>query len=483
MAKVTLHTGPGVFEVLAHVCRSPSEALKQFVENSADAIEQAVTEEGQILLKLTYQPILNGIGSHALKSIAVEDNGVGMNTEKMKQVVQQIGDSEKLHLALRGEQGIGLLAFALIAEELHLASSTRDGEPSSCLVLKRQWLKKGHAEILKKCPQHEHTHRGTTAYLEGILPEIATQLSKDRIKEYLGQQFASDLRTNVYAMSISDNHTFEPVHPQRFRGVKVMSSNIHIPKAGPAFVELYVLPWEMADATINLYGRGGTRVCSLPDLQDFKVLPWIDQRLEGYIRYDRLKRTADKTAVVQDEVFRAFVNELRQLEPKVRKLIDEVSAESQEQRFNIILSRAGRLIDKFVRYREKGLLETLALGPVAAVTKGNGHEEKAKAPPPVQERPVRTILRQPTRAPHIKLQSPAGAKSDYRSWYDPNEGVICINREHYEFLLAQREDRRCMRYLFYIWMKESLLQEFGTQAEKVADEMVGLLAEAEPLLR
>ena len=49
MAKVTLHTGPGVFEVLAHVCRSPSEALKQFVENAADAIEQAKTEEGQIL--------------------------------------------------------------------------------------------------------------------------------------------------------------------------------------------------------------------------------------------------------------------------------------------------------------------------------------------------------------------------------------------------------------------------------------------------
>ena len=45
-------------------------------------------------------------------------------------------------------------------------------------------------------------------------------------------------------------------------------------------------------------------------------LPWIDQRLEGYIRFDHLARTADKTAVVQDEVFRSFVNELRQLEPK-----------------------------------------------------------------------------------------------------------------------------------------------------------------------
>ena len=485
MAKVTLHTGPGVFEVLAHVCRNPSEALKQFVENAADAIEQAKTEDGQILIKLKYQPVLNGLGAHALQSITVEDNGTGINPEKMKQVLQQIGDSEKLHLALRGEQGIGLLAFALIAEELHLASSAEEGQPSSCLVLKRQWLKKGHAEIIQKCREHEHTHRGTIVHLEGILPEIAVQLSKDRIKEYLGQQFASDLRTNMYAMSISDNHIFEPIHPQRFRGVKVMSSNLHVPKAGAAYIELYVLPWEMADASINLYGRGGTRICSLKDLQDFYILPWIDQRLEGYIRFDRLARTADKTAVVQDEVFRAFVNELRQLEPKIGKLIEEVSAESQEQRFNIILGRAGKLIDKFVRYKEQGILETYAHGPAAGVSiKGNGLEGKAKVPPPISgEKPVRTVLHHPTHAPHIKLQSPANAQSDYRSWYDPSEGVICINREHYEFLLSQREDRRCMRYLFYIWVKESLLQEFGTQAEKVADEMVGLLAEAEPLLR
>jgi hypothetical protein len=289
----------------------------------------------------------------------------------------------------------------------------------------------------------------------------------------------------MYAMSISDNHTFEPIHPQRFRGVKVMSTNLHVPKAGPAYIELYVLPWEMPDASINLYGRGGTRICSLKDLQDFNVLPWIDQRLEGYIRFDRLARTADKTAVVQDEVFRAFVNELRQLETQIGQLIEDVSAESQEQRFNIILGRAGKLIDKFVRYREKGLLETLAMGHAAAVaTKQDSHEEKTKVPQPlVEEKPLRMVLHHPTRAPHIKLQSPANEKSDYRSWYDPNEGVICINREHYEFLLSQREDRRCMRYLFYIWMKESLLQEFGTQAEKVADEMVGLLAESEPLLR
>ncbi|MDP2920630.1 MAG: ATP-binding protein [Dehalococcoidia bacterium] len=486
MAKVKLHTGPGVFEVLSHVCRSPQEAMKQFVENAADAIELVGTEEGEVLIKLTYQTVgSNGSTVRVLKSIAIQDTGVGMDSQKMRQVLQQIGSSEKLNSALRGEQGIGLLAFALIAEELHLASTTTEGAPSSCLVLKRKWLKSGHAEIIRNCPDHKHTDRGTVAYLDGILPEIAPQLSKERIKEYLGQQFANDLRSNMYSLAISDDHTFEQIHPQRFRGVKVLSQHFSVERAGSAYVELYVLPWEMTDASISLYGRGGTRINALTDLQTFKVLPWTDQRLEGYIRYDRLKRTADKTAVVQDQVFGSFVQTLHQIEPKVKQFIEEVSAESQEKRFTVILQRAGKLIDKFLRYREKGLLEKLGMGGTEA--KGNGHEHRpVETPAFVQaEAPqaVRTVPRPPSRAPNIKIAAPSQEKSIYRSWYDPGEGVICINREHAEFLLSQREDRRCLRYLFYVWMKETLLQEYGEQAAKVADEMVGLLAEAEPLLR
>ena len=487
MAKIKLHTGPGVFEVLSHVCRSPQEAMKQFVENAADAIEQGGAEEGEILIKLTYQTVTNGSVMRVLKGIAVQDNGVGMGAQKMRQVLQQIGSSEKLNSALRGEQGIGLLAFGLIAEELHLASTAQEGVPSSCLVLKRKWLKSGHAEIVKQCPEHTHKDRGTVAYLEGILPEIAVQLSKERIREYLGQQFANDLRSDLYSMAISDDHAFEQIHPQRFRGVKVLSAHLPVERAGSAYVELYVLPWEMPDASISLYGRGGTRVCALTDLQAFKIIPWVDQLLEGYIRYDRLKRTADKTAVVQDQVFGAFVQTLRQVEPRVRQLIEEVSAESQERRFGTILARAGKLIDRFLRYREKGMLEKMGMAPLAGVEpKVSEKSHAAGEPVPVQTRLAEAALHtvpRPSRAPGIRISAPSQEKSVYRSWYDAKDGVICINREHAEFLLSQREDRRCLRYLFYVWVKETLLQEYGEQAAKVADEMVGLLAEAEPLLR
>src|SRR4030067_611904 len=101
MSKVKLHTGPGVFAVLANVCRSPQEALKQFVENSADAIDQVKAEDGHIRLKLEYKPAGNGHKESILQRLVIEDNGIGMTREKMNQVLHRIGDSEKINLALR----------------------------------------------------------------------------------------------------------------------------------------------------------------------------------------------------------------------------------------------------------------------------------------------------------------------------------------------------------------------------------------------
>ncbi len=488
MARVSLKTGPGVFEVLAHVCRSPQEAVKQFVENAADAVDQVEAEERSISIKLGYEAAPEGAKVQTLRSIVVQDNGIGMSLEKLSQVVQRIGDSEKLDLMLRGEKGIGILAFALVAQELHLCSTPAEGIPSNCLVLKREWLRSGRGEIVERCSSHNHLQRGTLAYLEGILPEVAGQLMKERLKEYLGREFASDLRRNLYALSILDGPHPEPIQWRRFRGVKALSAGIPLGEAGHIFSELYVLPWEMQDATISLYGRSGMRICLISDLDDFKCLPWNDKRLEGYIRCDRLKRTADKTAIVQDETYKAMVSKLKSIEPFIQEQIDKVSQESQEHRFAKVVTRVGRLIDKFLRYRERGLLPELAIQTRRLIAEEKGtirSEQDDPSKPPIEQKPAakRPAVVFPTRAPHIQLLPPPESKALFRSWYNPDDGVICINREHTEFVLSERDDRRCLRYLFNIWAKESLLQEYGEDAQRVADEMVGILAEAEPLLR
>ena len=485
MTRLTLQTGPGVFEVLANVCRSYQEAVKQFVENSADAIQQASTDEGRISVHL--QCDLDSEQNRLLKTITITDDGIGMSKEKMERILQHIGDSEKMQLALRGEKGIGILAFSLVAQELHIASTDTDGVPSSCLVLKRPWLRTGQAAVVEHCARHSHSRRGAITYLEGILPEVAGRLTKERLKEYLGREFTNDLRQGLYAMSISDDDEFEPIPPKRYRGIKAMSTSISLGRFGSVSIELHVLPWDMADATVSLYGRGGMRICLLTDLDDFKSLPWIDKRIEGYARFDNLKRTADKTAVVQDQVYQSFVSGLRRIEPEIREMVDRISASSLERRFEIVLGKTGRLIDKFLRYRDRGLLADLPYRSLRRrAEKRIAATDVAKsASPGVEssaERQVGPQYPADARILPIRLYSPPQERSQSRSWYDPDSGYICINREHSEFLLSQREDARCIRYLFTIWVKESLLQEYGADAERLADEMIGRLAEAEPLL-
>jgi hypothetical protein len=485
LSRLTLQTGPGVFEVLANVCRSYQEAVKQFVENSADAIQQAGTDEGRISIHLRYEA--SGESDRQLRAITVADNGIGMNREKMRYILQHIGNSEKMQLALRGEKGIGILAFPLVAQELHIAATDTDGLPSSCLVLKRSWLKSGQAAVVEHCARHIHTKRGAVAYLEGILPEVAGRLTKERLKEYLGREFTNDLRQGLYAMSISDDTEFETIPPKRYRGIKAMSSSISLGRFGSASVELHVLPWDMADATVSLYGRGGMRICLLTDLDDFKALPWTDQRIEGYVRCDSLKRTADKTAVVQDQVYQAFASGLRRIEPEVMEMIDRISASSLERRFEIVLNKTGRLIDRFLRYRDRGLLADLPYRSPGRkgerrIAEPGTAEKAASGADTSGERHGGQQYPVDARIPGIRLHSPPQQRSQARSWYDPDSGCICVNREHSEFLLSQREDARCIRYLFSIWVKESLLQDYGADAERLADEMVGRLAEAEPLL-
>jgi hypothetical protein len=254
-------------------------------------------------------------------------------------------------------------------------------------------------------------------------------------------------------------------------------------------LELYTLPIEAADAVVGLYGRGGTRVCHLTDLDDFKRPPWTDRRLEGYVHCDRLKRTADKTAVVPDKSYLALVDALRNIEPQITQHINEVSQEYLESRLGEVMKRVERFITRFALYLEDRTTIDKVLPPIpqpAGATPTRPARPKLPKIPKIKEEPGQdktTPGERVIRAPSVRIQfgAPSAEKEPFRSWYDSSASTIYINQQHTDFLQAQRDDRRCAWYLFNIWAKERLLAEYGTDAYKLADEMVGLLTEAEPL--
>ncbi|OGO00062.1 MAG: hypothetical protein A2Y59_03255 [Chloroflexi bacterium RBG_13_52_14] len=480
MADVKLQTGSRVFEVLAYLCHSPLEALKQFVENSADAIEQADRGDGCIRVRLDHSQNQQNRPS----TITIEDNGIGMSSEKMSHILQNIGNSEKLQHVLRGEKGVGILAFALIADELHI-SSLNGGSAPSCLILKREWLKEGKAQIIEQCPQHRMSKSGTKVHLVGILPEIAPQLTKARLKQYLSREFSNDLRRNLYSLYIGDSHGYDAVEPRIFNGVPTLSSNVSLGPWGNAHIQLFTLPFEAEGATIDICGRAGIRLCALSDIEEFKKEPWQGQRLEGCVRCDRLKGTADKAAAVQDEVYKALAEALHSLEPELIEKIRQVTQEYRQNRLVEIMNRVDRFIGYFLRYKETGelpkrttitdkaapeLIQRLDLPPVRprAGTPAVSHYQRNSNPLP-------NYL-------HADLSLPQDERPHLRAWSDNGGNAVKINMLHSDFLSSERDDKRCAWYLFSIWAKHHLLKEYGTDAEALADEMVGLFSRAGPLL-
>lgn len=475
MSMIDLQTGTRVFEVLAYLCHSPLEALKQFVENGSDAIGQAGRSDGQIRIRLDHSP-----SRQSSPMIVVEDNGIGMDSAKMSRILQRIGDSEKLEHVLRGEKGIGLLAFALIADELHLSSANGGGTPS-CLVLRRAWLREGKAQLIRHCPQHHRAKEGTRVHLLRILPEIASQLTKARLKQYLSREFATDLRRNLYTIHIGDGHGYEAVEPRLFSGIPAVVTNLALGPRGHASIQLYTLPFEAEGATIDLYGRGGIRICALTDLEEFNREPWLGQRLEGSVRCDRLRGTADKAAVVQDEVYKALVEVLHSLEPQIMEKIGQVTQDYRENRLAEIMRRVDRFIGYFLHYKETGGMPRMATVAEGETAPSSTRKAGLSAKPSTGGSSANHSPRNHISFLQADLCLPPEGRAQLRAWSD-NGGTVKINMLHTDFLAAEKDDKRCAWYLFSVWAKQFLLAEYGVNPEVLADEMVGLFSQAGPLL-
>jgi hypothetical protein len=149
------------------------------------------------------------------------------------------------------------------------------------------------------------------------------------------------------------------------------------------------------------------------------------------------------------------------------------------------MNRVDRFIGYFLRYKETGelpkrttitdkaapeLIQRLDLPPVRprAGTPAVSHYQRNPNPQP-------NYL-------HADLSLPQDERPHLRAWSDNGGNAVKINMLHSDFLSSERDDKRCAWYLFSIWAKQHLLKEYGTDAEALADEMVGLFSRAGPLL-
>ncbi|MBF8299322.1 MAG: hypothetical protein HW397_371, partial [Dehalococcoidia bacterium] len=353
------------------------------------------------------------------------------------------------------------------------------GHKAGCLVLKRSGLETGTGNVLHPCPVHHQQAQGTTAYLIGILPEAEQALNAKRLRENLGREFASDLRDKRYALTVVSGGRWEPVEPQRLRGLSVLSEVLPLEVWGNAVVDVRMLPSEASGGGVALYGRGGLRVCSLDAIEALSGSAWLDRRLEGYIRCERLKLTADKTALVQDGIYAQFIAAVHAAEPRLAKAIGAVANEHSERRLAHVTRRVDTLVERFLRHLEEGAPLRQAPRRHAA----NAAHSTSVAEPKTSSTAGRPVpQRRPVEPIHFRMGQPDTVRQDWQSWGNSSMEVVEINSRHPDFLDAEQDAERCSRYLFSLWAKEHLLAEYGSDSRKVAEVLLSWLNKMDPLL-
>lgn len=500
---VKVQAGDRFLEVIATISGDVHGQFHQFTENAVDAVEDADRLDGVIQIELQ-RPSGRGTGRRGrppVECIVIRDNGIGMSVADMRRVVSSVGDSDKIDKMLRGEKGVGIWAFANLAQEVHLSSRKTAPEGSACLVLKREWLRTRDAQIYAPphlCPQgHEKYGVGTDVYLIGLMPEAADKLRKEEIKKRIGRTFGPDLRANKFGISIRDGGGYESIDPIRFRGIENIKQAFVLKTGGRVLIELYGLSKPTEGTQVTLLGRAGSRICAIDDLEDFRKPPWSDRRLEGGIRYDGLLRTAAKIGVVEDERYRQLREALQAIEPKIASALDSISSEQAEKDLKEVLNKVRQLILELASRLDIML-------PTEATVESGETGELIGTPDPVERvpggsrsggsggRPTVSVVtpgRDGHRATRIETPqlipaAPPQGKEALHSWYDEIERTIYVNEQHRDYLEAREDTLRLGRYCTHIWIKEVVLHHYGKgDAEQVSDEMVGILAQAEGLFR
>ena len=118
---------------------NPMHVYREYIQNSTDSIDKAISES---VLTASEAAIHIQIDS-TKRNITIHDNGCGITVEKAREILLNIGHSEKNGVDERGFRGIGRLAGLAYAEEVQFITSAY-GEPvktvMTCDCVKMQRL-------------------------------------------------------------------------------------------------------------------------------------------------------------------------------------------------------------------------------------------------------------------------------------------------------------------------------------------------------
>lgn len=109
---------------------NPMHVYREYIQNSSDAIDKAIADG---ILSASEAAIHIQIDGDR-QQITIRDNGCGISSEKAREILLSIGDSEKNGVDERGFRGIGRLAGLAYADEVRFITSAYGESTKTVMV-------------------------------------------------------------------------------------------------------------------------------------------------------------------------------------------------------------------------------------------------------------------------------------------------------------------------------------------------------------
>lgn len=472
--------------------QDPKDALNEFVSNAADEYVQAGRRGERIRV------VLRRKGRYPV--VAVDDDGLGMSPERLREVAQNLFKSNKVDDARTlGEKAIGLLAFQQLGGRCEIVTRAEGAAETWMLRLVRG----GATAELSRERRRARSAAGTTVYISDLDPDVLRTITHRNVVEYLRRRRGTALERGDYAIEVQEGRLVEVVTPEAPEGVK-----LPIPPQrtlwGTIEFGLYVGRADGGSRRVAVEGRAGTTILeSITELEEFADEPWAGGQVSGRVICPGLQQTAGRRAVLRDrEVFPVFAAAVRAVEPQVRRAIIRVNAEIDRLTTDRLSHTLRRIFGAVLR--ELSDLENPMRSEVGSGEGEGGlfapevdqrveRRARAEAPsleelaPPAGASAVlvpREAAPERSRSAHLPSVAPDPAPSDRRSRFDPDAGVVYYNDRHADYLLVKEDEGALLDYLATLVAKEYVVYNNPrVAADDLGEELVRMLVRVRKHLR
>jgi hypothetical protein len=302
-----------------------------------------------------------------------------------------------------GKFGIGAWAFLSFATDMTISSQPNPElakslgfKPGQAFEIKAPGKAKLEAHKLGyelySLPQgltnlyDEPIPHGTIVTIDGVTDVGWEEITVDTLVAYLRDMFGSKIETSGMEILVAERSTgrIERVPPQVIRGRVIIDSIIYSYDGTPC--SILITYDSKARNLIPKVTKFGATICLLSDLKSkgqsvFSGF-WESGRVGGRIAFEHVERgdddlfDASKHGILESDVRKHWVKQIKALELEISRAIKEIEDEAQNERLN----QAVEMINKTLEKALKNLQITFPIGQPPKPSSEKPPNEQEKAP-------------------------------------------------------------------------------------------------------